>query len=173
MYAELGNFVVRSINPWEGARVFRLTGDPKVTRYLGFRTHETQEQAEALLEMYNGDPRIKWFAVCRKETPQDIIGIVGFEVNRHSATLTLMFRSDWKARGAGVQFADKFVAWILAHPQIWRVWSYVHVDNLLGQRAIERTGAKKEGCLRRFEIFPNISNEPQDVFVYGIVRDDL
>ena len=33
-----------------------------------------------------------------------------------------------------------------------------------------RMGAEREGRLRRFEMFPNLSDEPQDCFVYSIVR---
>lgn len=173
MIADCGPYVVRDIDPWEGSRVFRMTGDPKVTRYMGFRTHTDEAQATALVEKYKLDPSARWLAVCPPEDPTDMLGVAGLEVRGHSATLSLMFRSDWKARGAGVRFAVPFVAWIFTHPQIWRVWSYVHVDNLLGQRATERTGAIVEGRLRRFEYFPNISDEPQDVVLYGIVRDDL
>lgn len=172
MNAELGKFVVRDLEPWEGPRLFRITGDPKATRYMGFRTHQSEADAAAMIVTY-ADSVARWLAVCPKDDPTDVLGIAGLEVQRHSATMSLMFRSDWKARGAGVQFAVPFVAWVFTHPGLWRLWSYVHVDNLLGQRATERCGAIVEGRLRRFEIFPNISDEPQDVFVYGIVRDDL
>lgn len=172
MNAEFGCFVLRDLEPWEGQRLFRITGDPKVTRYMGFKTHQTEAEATELIRRY-ADNSARWLAVCPKEDATDMFGIVGLEVRGHSATMSLMFRSDWKARGAGVQFAIPFVAWIFTHPTIWRLWSYVHVDNLLGQRATERTGAIVEGRLRRFEFFPNISDEPQDVFAYAIVRDDL
>ena len=173
MQAEISYFILRDVEPWEGARVFRLTGDPKVTRYMGFRTHTDEAQAVALIERYRMDASTRWFAVCYREAPLDIVGLAGLEVRGHAATTSLMFRSDWKARGAGIQFAEPFAAWIMTHPTVWRLWSYVHVDNLLGQRATVRTGAKPEGRLRRFEFFPNISDEPQDVYVYSIVRDDL
>jgi RimJ/RimL family protein N-acetyltransferase len=173
MNAELGRFVIRDLEPWEGASVFRLTGDPKATRYMGFRRHVTEAQATDLITRYKGPNNGRWLAICPKENPVDVLGIVGLEIRGHAATMSLMFRSDWKARGAGIQFAEPFAAWVMTHPTIWRLWSYVHVDNLLGQRATLRTGAKLEGRLRRFEYFPNISDEPQDVYVYSIVRDDL
>lgn len=170
MNVELGRFVLRNINPWEGPRVFRLTGDPAVMRYMGFAVHTSEAQAIALIERYRNSTECRWFAVCPKDDPTDVLGVVGFEVRGHQATLSLMFRNDWKARGAGRGFAAPFVQWIFTRPQIWRVWSYVHVDNKGGQHATERLGALREGRLRRFEYFPNISGEPQDVYVYSIVR---
>lgn len=170
MIAELGRFVVRDLNPWDALRVFRLTRDPAITRYLGFRTHTDITEAVELTGRYRNAPG-KWLAVCPKDDETDVLGLVGFEVQRHQAALTILFRGDWKARGAGREFSVPFVQWIFTHPQIWRVWAYCHVDNIPVQRVLERMGAVREGRLRRFEVFPNLSDEPQDVYVYSIVRD--
>lgn len=165
--AQLGRFIVRDLNPWEGPALFVMTGDPRVTRYMGFRTHETVDEATQLIATYKNSPTT-WKAICAADS--DVLGVVGFEVQRHQATLSLMFRNDRKARGAGREFGAPFVQWIFTHPQTWRVWSYVHVDNIPGQRVTERIGAKCEGRMRRYEFFPNVSTEPQDCFLYAIVR---
>lgn len=162
-------FIIRDINPWEAPGVFVLTGSPEVTRYLGFKTHQTVEQAANLIETYQRSPT-KWQAVCLESNPQELLGIVGLEVRAHQAALTILFRQDWKARGAGRVFAVPFVRWIFTHKHIWRVWAYCHVDNIAVQRVLERMGAEREGRLRRFEFFPNVSPDPQDVYVYAIVR---
>lgn len=168
MIAQVGRFFVRDIDPWEGSRVFELTGDPDVTRYLGFRTHTSVDQATLLIERYQSS-EARWLAISTEAEP--MLGLVGLEVRGHQATLALMFKRIKAARGAGREFSKPFLQWIFTHPQIWRVWSYVHVDNIQGQRVTERLGAMKEGRLRRFEYFPNVSDEPQDVYVYSIVRD--
>jgi ribosomal-protein-alanine N-acetyltransferase len=169
MNVELGRFVIRDLDPWEGPRVFRLTGDPAVMRYMGFRQHTDVGQATQLIERYKDAPG-KWLAVCPADDVVDVLGVVGFEVLGHSVTLAIMFRNDWKARGAGRQFSVPFVRWIFTHPEIWRVWAYCHVDNVPVQRLLERMGATREGRLRRFEYFPNVSDEPQDAYVYAIAR---
>jgi len=168
--AACGRFTVRDLNPWDGPALFKLTGNSRVTQYMGFRTHETVDEAAQIIERYKSSPT-KWQAVCPARVADDILGVVGFEVQRHQATVTIMFRPDWKARGAGREFSKPFVQWIFTHPQIWRVWAYTHVDNTEAQRVLERMGALCEGLLHRFEIFPNVSTEPQDCYVYAIVRD--
>jgi RimJ/RimL family protein N-acetyltransferase len=168
---DFGRFIVREINPWEGPRVFALTGDPEVMRYMGFRTHTGVAEAVELIERYRNNPAGRWLAVCPKDDPADMLGIVGLETQRHQATLTIMFSRDWRARGAGRAVALPLVQWILTHQQIWRVWAYCHVDNKPVQRVMERSGAELEGRLRRFEVFPNVAPEPQDVYVYAIVRE--
>lgn len=170
MTAEIGRFVLRDINPWEGQSLFAfMTGDPIVMRYMGFRMHQFADEATALIEKYQNSPS-KFLAVCPKEDPSDLLGVVGLEINGHQAVITIMFRRDRKARGAGRELSVPFVKWVFTHPSIWRVWAYCHVDNVPVQRVLERMGAQREGRLRRFGIFPNVSAEPQDVYVYAIVR---
>lgn len=171
MTAEVGPFIIRDLYPWDGPGVFVLTGDPDIMRYMGFAIHETADDATRLIERYLGSPT-RFQAVCDPNNLSDILGIVGVEVRGHQATLTIMFRRDWKARGAGRKFSLPFVQWIFTHPQIWRVWAYCHVDNVAVQRVLERMGAIREGMLRRFEFFPNCGEAeiPQHVYVYSIVR---
>ncbi len=164
--AQVGRFTLRDLNPWEGPALFALTGNPDITHYMGFRTHKIVDEATQLIEQYRNSPT-KWQAVCSNN---EILGVIGLEVMRHQATMSIMFRSDWKARGAGREFCQPFVQWIFTHPQMWRLWTYVHVDNIPGQRVTERMGATCEGLLRRFEFFPNVSTEPQDCLIYSIVR---
>lgn len=165
MTAQIGRFVVRDLNPWDGPQLFVLTGDPDVTRYMGFRTHSSVDEATKLIAIYRNSPS-KYLAIC----DSDLLGVVGFEVQRHQATMSIMVRHDKEARGVGREFGAPFAQWIMSHAQIWRLWSYVHVDNIAGQRVTERSGAQREGLLRRFEFFPNVSTEPQDCYVYSIVR---
>lgn len=169
MTAQLGRLLIRDMHPWEGPKIFALTGDHNVMRYMGFAVHKSVDDATALIAKYHAAPS-RFQAICLDGDPTDILGIVGLEVQRHQATISLMLRRDWKARGVGREFAKPFVQWIFTHKHIWRVWSYVHVDNLPGQRITERMGAEREGRLRRFEFFPNVSTEPQDVYVYAICR---
>lgn len=168
--AKLGRFLIRDIQPWEGPGVFALTGDHNVMRYMGFAVHKSVDDATTLIRTYRESPS-KFQAVCLDGEPADMLGIVGLEVRGHQAAMTIMFRRDWKARGAGREFSKPFVQWIFTHKNIWRVWAYCHVDNIPVQRVLERMGATCEGCLRRFEFFPNISAEPQTCLVYAITRD--
>lgn len=166
----LGRFLVRDIHPWEGPGIFALTGDREVMRYMGFPRHNSVDDATRLIQVYQQSPS-RYQAVVEDGNPAEILGVVGLEVRGHQACLTIMFRRDWKARGAGREFSVPFVRWIFTHPTIWRVWAYCHVDNVAVRRVLERMGAGCEGRLRRFEFFPNVSTEePQDVYMYSIVR---
>ena len=167
--AILGRFVIRDINPWEGPGVFALTGDREVMKYMGFKVHDSVDDATRLIALYRETPA-RYQAVALQDSPADILGLLGLEVQRHQATITIMFRRDWKARGVGREVCVPFVRWIFTHENIWRVWAYCHVDNVPVQNVLRKMGARQEGRLNRFEFFPNLANEPQDVYVYAITR---
>lgn len=164
-------YVTREMGPWDAPQVFRMTGDLVVTRYLGFRTHQTIADAEALIARLPASPGV-WRAVCPIENQNRILGVVGVEFQGHSAAVVIYFdiQSKKDARGAGRAFSAPFVARLLRIPTVWRVWAFCHVDNIPPQRVMERMGAVREGTLRRFHVFPNISTEPQDCHLYSIVR---
>lgn len=164
MTAQLGRFTVRDVSIWDALPIFELFGNEETVRYMGLPRLQSIDDAYDLVARYRTSSS-KWLAISEGA---EFLGVVGFEIKGHQATMTLA--SNGIRRGFGREFGAPFVQWIFTHPQIWRVWSYVHVDNVPGQRVTERSGAVKEGRLRRFEYFPNISDEPQDVFVYSIVR---
>ena len=165
--AQIGRFTIRDVNIWDAIHLLKLFGDDETVRYMGLPKLQDTHDATRLIMNYQSSPT-KWLAVC---DGAEFLGVVGLETKGHQATVTIAFKRTRKARGAGREFSKPFVQWIFTHPQIWRVWAYCHVDNTPAQRVLERMGAEREGCLRRFEVFPNISETPQDVFVYAIVRD--
>ena len=167
MTAQLGRFTIRDTHTWDALEILELFGDAETVRYMGLRQLQNIGEAVELLERYRLSPT-RWLAIL--DGPE-FLGIVGLEIRGHQATITLAFKRTKKARGAGREFSKPFLQWVFAHPQIWRVWSYVHYLNLPGQRVTERLGATREGLLRRFEFFPNVSTEPQDCFIYSIVRN--
>lgn len=166
MTAQLGRFVLRDLAPWDATALFALTGCRKTTEYMGFKTHKSIAETLDLILTYRKSAT-KFQGVFLADA---LVGVIGFEIRAHQAAVLIMFRSEWSARGAGRELSVPFVEWIFTHPEIWRVQAHCHVDNTPVQRVLERMGAVREGRLRRFEVFPNISDEPQDVFVYSIVR---
>jgi len=169
--AQLGRFTIRDVNLWDAPDLYALLGDADTVRYMGVPQLRNVMEANVLISRYQAGPG-RWLSVLDGTKPQAtrFLGIVGLEIRGHQATLTIAFNRSREARGAGREFSVPFVQWIFTYPQIWRVWAYCHVDNLPVQKVLARMGAEREGRLRRFAFFPNLSNEPQDVFVYGITR---
>jgi len=156
----------RELMPWDAPALFRLTSDPTVTRYLGFRTHETVDDAAALIATYHTGPG-RWFGVWDGDR---LAGVVGAERQGHSAALGLY--AGRPVRGFGRIMGNAFVRWAFDNPEVLRAWAHCHVDNVPVQRVLERMGAVREGRMRKFAVFPNISSEPADCYLYSLLRGE-
>jgi RimJ/RimL family protein N-acetyltransferase len=156
----------RELMPWDDWPLFSLTSDPDVTRYLGFRTHRTVDEAAALLKTYKAGPG-RWFGMWDGNR---LCGVVGVEKQGHCAAMALYAARP--VRGFGRIAGVAFVRWAFDSPEIKRVFAHCHVDNVPVQRVLERMGATREGRMRSFAVFPNISPEPADCYLYSIVRGD-
>lgn len=151
---------------WHAPALFELTGDPRVTRYLGFRTHETVHDAARLIEEYARGPAA-WQAA--HDDSGRLVGVVGTEKRGHILAMALY--GNPKFRGFGRTAAVPLIDHAMMHdPDVWRVWAHCHVDNVPVQRVLERLGAEREGRMRRYAVFPNISDEPQDCYLYAITK---
>lgn len=166
-------FAVRPTCLWDDAWLFKITGDPEATRYMGFRTHRTIDDARRMLEDYETSPST-FLAVTLRDEPGQLLGVIAYEVVGHQATLSVKLNQhDRRVRGATRLICKPFLWALLMQPNIWRVWSFVHVDNIVSQRTTEKCGATCERTARRFAMFPNLSDEPQDCRIYAMTKEDL
>ena len=166
-------FTVRPTSPFDDVWLFKITGDPEATRYMGFRTHQTIDDARQMLSDYETSPST-FLAVTLCDEPGQLLGVIGYEVKGHQATLSVKLNQhDRRVRGATRLICKPFLRALLMQPNIWRVWSFVHVDNIVSQRTTEKCGAKWESTARRFAMFPNLSDEPQNCRIYAMTKEDL
>jgi len=165
---------LRGITPFDAPWLFKITGDPVATKYLGFRTHDTVHDASRLIETYLHRSPSTWLAIVDSGRPGELLGAIGYETSGHSVTVAIYTNlHDRRARGAARLVFQPLIRQLLQQPSIWRVWSHVHVDNTASRRATEKVGGKLEGIMRRYTVFPNMSDEPQDCALYSITKDDL
>lgn len=157
----------RELNVWDAERLYALTSDPIITRYLGFRTHTDVGQAAALIAGYHKSAGV-WRAAHPEGEPSNILGVWGCEQQGHSISFAIYFARTWRARGCGRGVSTDLVKIALERPAVRRVWAHVHVDNLPCIRVLERMGAVREGRMAKYAVFPNISEEPQDCYLYAI-----
>lgn len=158
-------FTLRPVTRCDDVDLMRMLSDENVVRYLGVRRLRYYQDVNDLIDQYINSPS-RWLAVHDGES--QFLGLIGLERQGHSVALTIM--SNGRMPGFGRKVSVPVVETLFAQPGVRRVWAYCHVDNLPVQRVLARMGAECEGRLRKFAMFPNLSDEPQDVYVYGIVR---
>jgi RimJ/RimL family protein N-acetyltransferase len=149
------------------------TGDPTVTRFLLWRTHEDVEDTRAFLEgcqraWTDQRNRFPWMLTRRHDpTP---VGMLELNMDAHAVSVGYVISPRCQGAGYATEALAHIVAVALDNPSIWRVWATTDVDNVASARVMEKAGMKREGRLRRYAVRPQISDKPRDAFVYSAVK---
>lgn len=162
-------FALRRLGLGDALPLFeRITSDPKVTRFLPYRTHTALDQTVQLIQTYHAlAPAAYMMGVTRHD---ELIGVVGLAPLGHSVALSHKFM-----RGAGrpaLGFTFPFAQWLVAHPVVWRTWGYCDVENTAARRAVKAAGCTFEGVARKYAVHPNVAPWPRDCLIYSYCKGD-
>jgi len=150
----------------------RYSGDPEVTRFLGWPRHLSLDDTRAFLEFSDGEWR-RWpvgpYLIQSRESGQLLGGTgLAFETPLRAATGYVLAKDAW---GAG--YATEALGGIVrvaAEVGLRRVYALCHPDHPASWRVLEKCGFAREGLLRRHSEFPNLCpGEPGDVLCYAQV----
>ncbi len=74
------------------------------------------------------------------------------------------------SKGYTTEAVCALVDWWKAQPELFRLWAMCDFENFGSIRVMEKAGMQCEGRLRRSVLFPAISPEPRDCYLYSIVK---
>ncbi|MCG7610487.1 MULTISPECIES: GNAT family N-acetyltransferase [Mycobacterium] len=143
----------------------RIASDPEVTRYLSWRPHSgVAETRRVITTLFNVGDEQTWLVevegevagLCARRRPQPYAVEVGYCLAR-----------PWWGRGLMSEAVSLILTDVEPDPAVYRVTAYCHVDNAGSAGVMRRCGLALEGRLARYAVFPNISDEPQDVLLFG------
>jgi ribosomal-protein-alanine N-acetyltransferase len=112
----------------------------------------------------------KWGVVLRDD--DQLVGTCGFNewspVHRWAELAFDLARAQW---GSGLmrQAVAAVLQWSYRQDRLDRIHAFTRVDNMRSQRLLERSGFKREGCLRSYRV---CRGQPHDFYVYGLLRSD-
>jgi ribosomal-protein-alanine N-acetyltransferase len=147
--------------------------DPEVTRFLLFRPDQTLPEIREFLEnvALNWETRAAaTWAIILKETGE-LIGMIDLRLEAEANLGYVLSRRYWN-RGLTTEAVRAVIAHAFQQPGIHRVWAVCAVENDASARVLQKAGMVFEGRLERHLVFPNLGDEPRDVFRYGIVRGE-
>ncbi|MFQ5681822.1 MAG: GNAT family N-acetyltransferase [Candidatus Binatia bacterium] len=150
----------------------RYAQDAEVTRYLGWRPHQTLATTWDFLHRcrtwWEHGTAFSW-VILRQDDKQPL-GMIELRIEGHRATVGYaLARTAWN-QGFATEAAQAIVEWALAQPSIYRVWAFCDVENKASARVLEKVGMRREGVLRRWMIHPNCSSEPRDCYCYALTK---
>lgn len=142
--------------------------DPDVTRYLSWRPHtDVAETRRVITEFYNvGDHTarlIEW------RESGEIVGVCGTtRLSGHAVELGYCLGRQWWGRGIMSEVVAVLLEAIRTDDRIYRVAACCHPDNAASAAVLRNSGLAFEGRLARYALLPNLSDEPQDMLLFGM-----
>lgn len=164
--------VLRRATIDDAGAVFRYASDPDVTKYIGITPRESIEQVEEFLEHADKawEARTAYTFAITTRPAGSVVGMIDCEVTDRGVVIGYALeRSSW-GLGYMTETVRAVIEWAFASDDVYRVWTYVGVDNVASQRVLERVGMTNEGVLHRWLSMPNLAAEPSDAYVYAVWR---
>jgi len=147
--------------------------DAEATRYVSFRTHQSSEDAREYLRhctaAWAGEGPFTWVIVLR-DTGR-LAGTIDIRPQGHRVEMGYIIGREYWGRGYMTEVVRAVSDWVLAQPEIHRVWAMCDVDNLASARVMEKSGMQREGRLRRWAVHPNTGAGPRDFWCYSRVKE--
>ncbi|QDT70129.1 ribosomal-protein-S5-alanine N-acetyltransferase [Planctomycetes bacterium MalM25] len=151
----------------------RYAGDPGVTHFLTWPTHQSIEETIAFLrsKWSPESPKSRWvLCVDGDEAPSGMISAIH---DGHTRTLGYALSKTLWGQGVMTEATRLVAEHLWRDPTVWRIDAHTHVDNVGSQRVLEKAGFRREGVLRRAFKIARCGDIPQDAVMYSQTRDDL
>jgi len=162
--------------PADAGEMFeRYARDPRVTRYLGWRTHRDAGETRAFVESTSAGwqtSTVFTWIIRSRESGEFLGGLAVRPETGHPYRVQLGYavaHDHWR-KGIMSEALGAVIEWLRARPEVSRVWAFCDVDNAASAGLLEHLGMTREGVLRRWNVHPNISDGPRDCACYAIAK---
>ncbi len=148
-------------------------GDPEVTRYLAWKTHERVETLAEFLQLRAEDwaqdrPHYTW--LLRLQGEEAVAGTIGCIPAGGKMMFGYVLAKKYWGRGLTGEALRYLVDWTLAQPEYFRAWAFCDVENPASARVMEKAGMTREGVLRRWHVCPNLGSDLRDCIICAKVK---
>ncbi len=153
----------------DAAAIFAYASDPDVTQYMSFPRHLTIDQTRAFLDFCD-DEWARWpagpYLIERRDDGRVMGGTgLGFESPWCASAGYLLAPWAW-GQGYAAEALAAMVD-VASASGVVRLYATCHVDHMRSRRVLEKTAFTREGLLRRYMVFPNLSPRPLDTWLYA------
>lgn len=171
---ETDRLILRKFSMDDALVMFNNYGsDPKVTKYLNWKTHETLEDAKASVKHFMSEYDNNGFhwAVLIKDSNELIgdIAVNRIDKRNNNCEVGYQFGSKYWGNGYATETLKMVLDFLLNDCEFYLVECKHTSSNVASGRVMEKIGMIKDAILpnRRFNKY---TNEYEDLIVYSIVK---
>jgi [ribosomal protein S5]-alanine N-acetyltransferase len=146
--------------------------DEEVTKYMTWRSHSniktTQKFLAGCISEMTAKTACYWMILPKQENKA--VGMIRLQCQNHRAELGYVLARPYWSQGFMTEALQPLVNWVLDRHSIYRIWAVCDIENIASARVLEKVGMTREGILHRWQVRPNLSNQPRDCFCYAKVK---
>ena len=133
--------------------------DPEVTRYLTWRPDQSPQEISAFIDRtiaaWDRGTVFTWALTLN--TSGGLIGMIDARVDAYMVNLGYVLGRRYWNRGYATEALQALLDWLDREEDVHRVWAVCAVANPASARVMEKAGMEREGTLRQWMVFPNIT----------------
>lgn len=149
---------------------FAYASKPEATKFLSWPAHVEIENSRAFLR-YAIDAWTKGkdysFSIRLKETGQ-LIGSVGIINDDGKVQFGYVITPTKWNQGFATETVMKMMSVLKEQPGIYRISTFVDVENIASQKVLLNSGLVEEARLEKWFRFINQNNQPKDCILYNL-----
>jgi ribosomal-protein-alanine N-acetyltransferase len=166
---------LRRAGPADSQAIFRASGDPEVARFMDWSMPRDSGPTEAHLHATAADweKGLEYRWVIIERCTGESAGTISGRPKDHAADFGYFLARKYWGKGLATEASRAVVSWLMAQPEIVRVWATVDAENTRSRRVLERVGLTLEGVLRMATVRPNLGGAPRDTAIYPVTRSPV
>jgi [ribosomal protein S5]-alanine N-acetyltransferase len=157
----------------DGAEIFyTYSSKPEATKYVAWRTHQSIGETRDFLDYVIPGwevGRDYSFAIRLKGSGR-MIGSCGM-LNEEGKIQFGYILGPWHwGNGYATEATQAMLIRVKSDPQVFRIGTFVDVDNTASIKVIKKCGLIEEARLEKWFRFPNQNNEPKDCLLFKLPK---
>jgi ribosomal-protein-alanine N-acetyltransferase len=147
---------------------YTYASKPEATRYMSWPTHQGIDDTRTFLQyaVWAWQEGTDYSYTIRLKTNGRLIGSVGIINEQGKIQFGYILSPVWWNNGLATEACKHIMQLLKQQPGIFRISTFVDVENIASVRVLEKCGLIKEASLTNWMRFPNQQNRPKDCAIY-------
>lgn len=149
---------------------YAYASKPDATRYMAWPTHEGLEDTRSYLRYAVAAWRngLDYTYSIRLRETNRLIGSIGALNDEGKIQFGYVLSPTQWNNGYATEACRKLLAMLKSREGIYRIFTFVDVDNIASAKVLAKSGLEEEARLEKWFRFVNQSNEPKDCILFKL-----
>jgi ribosomal-protein-alanine N-acetyltransferase len=169
--------ILRRTREGDANNLFNYTNDSECSRFLTRRPHTHIEQTQKFLDKWCNlaweveDENFSW--VVSLASNDEAVGVFIVIIEEREAQVHFGIRREFWRQGYASELLKVGTDWLLSKGTLQRVWTVCDLENIGSFKALEKSGFKREGLLKKWSVLPAFGDSARDCYIYSRLVENM